>query len=380
MFTSVHTEPPSGTAVDGGDEGDIFMNLSKYTLDRISNILCHLTVLASITTGISAWAIYFNRRVVEASLDTALTVFFIFLAFQFVSSIYFLSEKRARKYQRAQIVIACITGFKSTFDLYFLYYVVNLVKELPQENITIGIISLIAGFVIQLVRATSIYIQNNSVTHADAQIEDKLFGRKGIKPRIYFVLFFAVLILAKGTGYFDEGYSLIILYQAFILQLFNFSVWPGIGIATYYKFKTNFISKVDSDDDTTIAVNDNLINTKWWKLIIIKLIQYLLLFFLMPLITIIKFESLSTLTFFVYVLCLYNLLKWICRYRITGVDLYCINNILSAFSFVLLLMFVAFLSNVESVKTSEFFSVMLIGFIMIVWFWSYNIVQFFRRN
>lgn len=357
---------------------DVFMNLSKYTPNRISNILCHLTVLASITTGISAWAVYFNRRVVEASLDLVFIILFIFLAFQFVTSLYFLSEKRAYKYQKTQIVIACITGFKSTFDLYFLYYVVSVVKELPTENITIGIISLIAGFAIQFVRVISIYKQNNLATNTDAQIEDKLFRRKGIKPKIYFVIFFVVWFITNRTGYLDEGYSLIILYQGFIFQLFNFSVWPGIGIATYYKMKNNFISKVERDYDTTIAVIDK--NMKWWQLALIKPIQYLLLFILGPLITMVDFEALNTMMFIIYLACLYSLLKWICRYRLSGIALHCINNVLSAFSIVLLIMFVAFLSNDESVDPSVFFFVMLIGLVIIIWFWSYNIVQFFRRN
>lgn len=357
------------------------LSISHYQSELVSRFLCNLTVLSAITTGIAADAIYHSMSKVENSLIVILIIMLIILGIQFLSWLFFISKKRALKYKNAQMIIACMICVKSVLDLYFLYYVVNVIKELPPVNLAIGFFVLLVGLLFKIIKYIHFLYDKKINVYKEKRISlNHIITKLKLNPVVLYILcFLLVWSISQHTNYFEDQFSLIILYLAFTFQISSYSTWPIMLTVSYMQPRKNTISGDNHFNQVEQHLSYKFRNAKWGHLLLIKPIQYLLLFFLILLINDVDLESIQMLKFIFLLVCLFLLLKWISRYSISPIGLYYINGLLSILIFTFMMMITEFLSNSGPIKTPAMLLFFIMAMIPVLWFWNFNIILFLRR-
>ncbi|GEM_PF-3480340 len=361
--------------------GENLLSMSYSQPEQVSRFLCNLTVLSAVTTGIAADAIYYNRSRVEDSLVVLIIFMLMILGTQFLSFVFFGSKKRALKYPKSHMIIACMMCVKSMFDLYFFYYVVNVIKELPQVNLVIGFLVLLIGFLYQIIKLIYFLYENKLYVDQEKRISlNNRINKFKLKPSTYLLCFLLVWSISQYNNYFEDQFSLIILFLAFTFQISSYATWPIMLTVSYMNFGKNSVSGVNHFSQMEQHVTYKFKNAKWGHVLLIKPIQYLLLFFLVPLFIDVDLESIDMLKTIFLIVCLFMLLKWISQYSISPIGLYYINGLLSALIFSSMMMITWFLSNSGPIKTPAMLLFFIMAMIPVAWLWHFNVILFLRKT
>ncbi|WP_138755916.1 hypothetical protein [Paenibacillus sinopodophylli] len=342
-------------------------------------------MLSAITTSVLGLTVSFNADYVEKTSNGIVLALFVILFLQLCSAVFFSSEKRAFKYQKLHLVIVCVTLIKFSLDGYFMYFIVNDAKNLPDSNIAIGIVTLVGGFVF-LAAATVLKTRSLNKAASAIKIEKEKNERNPewvyafIKCFCYIAFIIILWKIAKKFGYSPEGYPLVILYHAFIIQVYIALKWSEVFNATISKLKNEF--DLLKPKPSHLAHETDFVpkETKWYFLILIKMIQYFCLFFIGFLGTKITFEPLNGFNFTLYVTLLYLLLKWISQYPISYNGMYFINGILSGIGVCFLLLFISFVIGTYTVDFSMGMLQLFISMISMVYVWCFNFIYLLRKH
>lgn len=315
----------------------------------------------------------------------------VVLVIHLLVSFYFSSKKRAYRHQKALSVFTVVFLFKSSLDLYLLYFLVNDVKNLPQVNWSIGLGLLLTGVaflvIMCLLRLKGVRLQDTF--YLEDMNEHKLitFRRPSNTRRVLnytgYILFITIAWeVAQRTGLLAEGYTLAILYHAAIVQYvvaLRFSKGIIVAVlklrkpeftvtdATYEKFKV----REETAKPKIAGVAQRLL---------VALLQFLLLAVLSICAAYITFEPLKASGLSFYGLCYFLLLKWIAKDGKAYAGTYFINAMLMVASFLIILRFIVFITGVEETGGREalmFFSVSM--FPLLFW-WCFDFFGFIKNK
>lgn len=343
-----------------------------------------LTFLTGIIlTGVAAISLYFNAN--EASLLSKILVItaLILLLLQLFTTIFFSINKLAYKHQKSQIIVMSFISFKASIDIYLPYFILCDVMNMPLININIGFISLAAGIVLMLL-LTLRDVKRVGEGYSFNKQHLLLYQNKKI-IRVMIVAIYLIMIiiarqLSKTMGIFEEGYSLVLLYHAVIIQLLVALRWSKLAIAAYYTYKSDELAH-DPDKSNLLSKEQphELKEPKWLNKLIIKFVQYLSLFILALTTTNLSLESFNVVGFIAFLIGVYSLLKWISKYHVTYAGIYFINGLLSGMSFIILLETIVYVTGMGVVDTPIALVYIAICILPIVFWWNFNVLEFLRR-
>lgn len=365
------------------------INIIEFRPYAMRTILWVTFSFAFIITGICFLAV--DEGIVNPIFTAIVILALLLLIVHFYVAFYFSSKERATKHQKAEAVVTCIYLFKSSLDLYLLYFVAWDVKRLPDFNAAAGIAVMFAGFcflgIIIFLRIKgyplkeSYYIDQVIWAPKRGLIYHKVsLKTRFIKYSIYLLIILAATFISQQLGVFIEGYSLYILYHAAFLQYIIYMKLSKGLIVTYYKFKrADFI--IDDHTYEDLDEEQDIFPTVWWpKLALIKLLQFLLLFFIGLSTSMVTFEPLNVKGIVFFGFCMFLLTKWISIYKISvGMKrLYAVmlglscSGIISFFS-----VFLTANNHLDDLRALKLF---IVSFFPIIFWYYFDLFSYLRKK
>lgn len=346
--------------------------------------------LALVTNCMSAISVHLMPSEAQLTSTWLTYITLIITGVHLLFCIFFSSKKRAYRYQKAQSLIMCVFLFKAFLDIYLLYFIVCDVRNSPSVNVSIGLMFLILGVVYWIV-ITWLRIRgyNFKEEFRIEETEDSplvVFDKKSKRARVisYSIYMFIIIIasiLSKYYGYFEEGYSLALLYHAVIVQYFAANKLSKGILVAYYKFKDTAFQF----DDATLKnlrekINDVSSKPGCLKLIMIIAIQFLCLITLGVLSAEAFYEPVYPVMISAYVVLFIIFLRWVSQYYPSNLGKRYINAYLGGISFSVILSFFVFVGGRESFEMEVGTLFLAVGMIPFLFFQLFDIFAFIRRR
>lgn len=354
-----------------------------------NQIILWVTVaLAFLTTNFSMIAVEFTSSEVNVWTTRVIFLFVVLFFIQLTGTIYFSSEKRAYRHQKAQAVFMCLFLFKAPIDVYTLYFVLCDVTNAPQFYKSFGICFLLIG-VVYLIVFILLKIRGGRFKES-YRIEETdgysvvIYNRSSKTAKLlkYFLylLFITLLDVIMNSSVDGKGYLILCLYHAIITQyVVSKKLSNGLLIALY-KFK---IPEFRFTNETYVNLKQEEaagLRASGPKRIIVKPVQYILFIVYMIVGVDVVFDNVSATLIALYGVFFLLLLKWIIKYNISYPGLYVINGLLSGFSVVISLGFVTSITSRTIFNTNE--AVWVFGgcICFVIFWWCFDYISFLRRN